>query len=66
MPLYEYYCENCDERFEETRSIEARQEPAVCPKCQMPVGKLVPSLGTFVLKGTGWWGGHDPGSSEHP
>ena len=66
MPIYEYLCEKCDVRFEEERNIDNRKKLAVCPKCLLAVAKLVPSLGTFVLKGTGWWGGHDPGSSEYP
>ena len=33
MPLYEYYCENCDDVFEALRSVSASDEPAPCPKC---------------------------------
>lgn len=33
MPLYEYECESCGERFEElVRSSSARQKPK-CPAC---------------------------------
>lgn len=34
MPLYEYRCENCQERFEAVQPTWARVEDTVCPKCQ--------------------------------
>ena len=66
MPIYEYLCEECNTRFEEERKIVDREPPATCPKCNKTIAKLVPSLGSFILKGPGWWGTHDPGSSENP
>jgi len=32
MPVYEYVCPDCDERFE--RYVRAWGEPVVCPRCQ--------------------------------
>ena len=33
MPLYEYECKSCKERFELRRSIADRDDELVCPKC---------------------------------
>lgn len=36
MPTYDYYCAECDEKWEDFRSISSRDEPldAPCPKCE--------------------------------
>jgi putative FmdB family regulatory protein len=31
MPLYEYRCRTCDDRFELRRPMSAANEPAACP-----------------------------------
>ncbi|HSB35726.1 MAG TPA: zinc ribbon domain-containing protein [Thermoanaerobaculia bacterium] len=33
MPMFEYVCRACGERFEEIRSREQEQPPPVCPAC---------------------------------
>jgi putative FmdB family regulatory protein len=33
MPVYEYTCMSCPERFEKRVSIEARDDRAICPNC---------------------------------
>jgi len=33
MPIYEYECERCGERFECFRSITAADSELECPKC---------------------------------
>lgn len=33
MPVYEYICGKCGERFEIVSSISGREESAVCPVC---------------------------------
>ncbi|MGB3974982.1 MAG: zinc ribbon domain-containing protein [bacterium] len=58
MPLYEYKCSKCDHVFEKLESFGA--EPVnVCPKCGAKA-KRVLSLGSFILKGGGWY------ATEHP
>lgn len=32
MPLYEYYCRRCEQRFELLRPVARMDEPALCPK----------------------------------
>ena len=33
MPMFEYVCRACGERFEEIRSRDPEQPAAVCPTC---------------------------------
>ena len=33
MPMYEYRCAKCDERFEELVSVSADDSDAHCPEC---------------------------------
>lgn len=54
MPLYEYQCEFCHERFER---IQKFSDPPVdvCPKCGSgPVRKLLSSP-AIQFKGSGWY-----------
>jgi putative FmdB family regulatory protein len=53
MPLYEYQCEACGNRFEK---IQKFSDPLVdvCPKCGGPVHKLMSSP-AIQFKGTGWY-----------
>ena len=32
MPLYEYYCQRCEQRFELLRPLARMDDPAPCPK----------------------------------
>lgn len=34
MPLYEFRCRSCGERFEQLVRGEDRNQPVVCPRCQ--------------------------------
>jgi putative FmdB family regulatory protein len=54
MPLYEYQCEACGERFEKIRKFS---DPPleVCEKCgKGPITKLLSSP-AIQFKGTGWY-----------
>jgi putative FmdB family regulatory protein len=53
MPLYEYQCEACEERFER---IQKFSDPPVeiCPSCGGTVKKL-PSSPAIQFKGSGWY-----------
>jgi putative FmdB family regulatory protein len=33
MPVYEYKCEDCGEKFEVTRGFFEKEKPSKCPKC---------------------------------
>ena len=53
MPLYEYQCEKCEQRFER---IQKFSDPPVetCPNCGGKVKKLLSSP-AIQFKGTGWY-----------
>ncbi|PYR91586.1 MAG: transcriptional regulator [Acidobacteria bacterium] len=54
MPLYEYECESCHERFERIQKF-SDPAPDVCPKCgKSPVTRL-PSSPAIQFKGSGWY-----------
>ena len=57
MPIYEYRCESCGERFEKLVRLDAPTPE--CPSCGADdeVKKLVSASG-FVLKGGGWYKDH--------
>jgi putative FmdB family regulatory protein len=44
MPIYEYECTNCGERFELRRSIADSDKEVKCPKCDKKSPKRVVSL----------------------
>ncbi len=53
MPLYEYQCDSCGERFER---IQKFSDPPVsaCPACGAPVRKLISSP-AIQFKGSGFY-----------
>jgi putative FmdB family regulatory protein len=48
MPIYEYYCGNCDRQFEALKPISAASEPAACPDCGGKAERLMPT--TFAAR----------------
>ena len=54
MPIYEYQCQNCQHRFEE---IQKFSDPELlnCPQCNKTRLQRLISLGSFHLKGGGWY-----------
>jgi putative FmdB family regulatory protein len=52
MPVYEYQCNTCDNRFELRRKF-SDAPVSECPKCGGAVEKLISST-AFTLKGGGW------------
>ena len=53
MPLYSYYCKQCDIIYENLRSIEQRDIKLVCPGCNERCKRIM-DVGSFRLKGGGW------------
>lgn len=53
MPMYEYQCEACGDRFE-LRQKFSDAPVTDCPKCGGQVKKLISST-AFALKGGGWY-----------
>jgi putative FmdB family regulatory protein len=54
MPLYEYQCEVCAERFERIRKFSDPPLDERCPKCGGPIKKLISSP-AIQFKGKGWY-----------
>ena len=51
MPLYEYYCDNCDGVFEELRSMRESSEPSPCPLCDHDSQRIMPtSFAAFTFR----------------
>lgn len=45
MPIYEYFCPNCEVKFELHRPINEMNKPASCPKCK---GEGLRIFSTFI------------------
>ena len=41
MPVYEYYCKNCEIEYELMRSVSHIDEPAFCSTCGQPGQRLL-------------------------
>jgi putative FmdB family regulatory protein len=54
MPLYEYQCEDCGERFERIRKFSDPPLDERCPACGGPIKKLISSP-AIQFKGKGWY-----------
>ena len=54
MPLYEYECKSCGNRFEK---IQKFSDPLVteCPKCGKETVEQMISAPAFQFKGSGWY-----------
>jgi putative FmdB family regulatory protein len=50
MPIYEYHCEECDERFDLFVRSSSPQATAICPKCGS--GKVKKAISLFGVRGT--------------
>jgi putative FmdB family regulatory protein len=53
MPIYEYVCNDCNEKFEIFQRIS---EPPLdkCSRCGGKMTKLISNT-SFILKGSGWY-----------
>jgi len=58
-PIYEYRCNVCGKKFTKLLKMplneqeEQGQKYMRCPECE-GVGVKIPSINSFILKGTGW------------
>jgi len=53
MPIYEYRCKECSHRFE--KLMKYKDPIPKCPKCEASQPVKLISVGSFVLKGSGWY-----------
>jgi putative FmdB family regulatory protein len=54
MPLYEYYCEACDNVFEALRSVRESGEPTTCPNCGAAADRIMPTTFASMSRRDGW------------
>jgi putative FmdB family regulatory protein len=47
MPIYEFRCERCDERFELRRAMRDADAPASCPAGHVETVRLLPVFATI-------------------
>ncbi|HEX6031758.1 MAG TPA: zinc ribbon domain-containing protein [Tepidiformaceae bacterium] len=51
MPLYEYFCQNCNGIFEELRPMREATEPVPCPQCYKDAPRIMPtSFSAFTFR----------------
>jgi putative FmdB family regulatory protein len=48
MPLYEYYCPVCDQRFELLRPMTRASEPAACPAGHPGAERVISVFSAFA------------------
>lgn len=51
MPVYEYYCKQCDGVFETIRQVRDASAPAPCPVCSKKAERIPPtSFSAFTMR----------------
>jgi putative FmdB family regulatory protein len=55
MPMYEYRCQECGEKYEQLRRMSEADSNLVCPRCASQ--KVERLLSTFAAGGCGPGGG---------
>ena len=53
MPIYEYFCAECDFQFEQMRPLSQATETAVCPKCHKPARRKMSTFAAFTTSVSG-------------
>lgn len=53
MPIYEYYCTDCKEKFELLRPFSRIDEPAGCPKCKKGSKRILSRFASFSKDASG-------------
>ena len=47
MPLYEYYCKSCNQRFELLRPVSRMDDPAACPEGHGDADRVLSTFAAF-------------------
>ena len=53
MPIYEYCCPSCDNRFDLLRPFSRADEAANCPKCDKEAERQVSTFASFSKNASG-------------
>jgi putative FmdB family regulatory protein len=54
MPVYEYYCEQCESVFEALRPLRESDRPAACPSCGREAERIMPTAFATMAVKEGW------------
>ncbi len=54
MPIYEFECLSCGQRFDRLQKM-SDPDPTDCPSCGAPQVKRALTAASFRLKGAGWY-----------
>ena len=54
MPLYEYYCEACDNVFEALRSVRESEASTPCPECLGDAERIMPTTFASMSRNQGY------------
>lgn len=53
MAIYEYFCKNCNYKFEQLRSMADANKDANCPKCNNPAKRSLSRFACFTKDDSG-------------
>jgi len=53
MPIYEYVCSDCKNRFEQLRPVSRADEDAACPKCKRSCKRVPSKFASFAKSADG-------------
>jgi len=53
MPLYEYYCKSCNQRFELLRPVSRMDDPAACPQGHGGADRVLSTFAAFTQGSSG-------------
>lgn len=53
MPIYEYTCSICANRFEKRRAMSEMNAPTNCPDCAAPAKRMLSLFAAFSSDGAG-------------
>ena len=53
MPVYEYVCSECDNKFEQLRPLSQAENEANCPKCHQPAKRIMSVVAVYSMASSG-------------
>ncbi len=53
MPVYEYYCDKCDNVFDSLQAISRSDQPVACPECGRSSDRIMPTTFATMSKQKG-------------
>ena len=63
MPIYEYFCPDCESKFELLRPLSKSNEGAECPRCHKKAERALSTFACFSKDKSGLSSSIGPGSA---